>query len=141
GRDRCESIFEARVITHSFEQMAAVMALTLGGVFDRFPRLRVAFLEGWSGWAPFWLDKLDSAFRLTGEHVRAQRPPLEYFERGNCFLACELGERTLPATAALLEDRLIYASDYWHWDAHFPGEVAEFRARADLPDRVKAKIL
>jgi predicted TIM-barrel fold metal-dependent hydrolase len=141
GRDRCESIFEARVITHSFEQMAAVMALTLGGVFDTFPRLRVAFLEGWSGWAPFWLEKLDSAFRLSGEHVRAKRPPMAYFEGGNCFLACELGEQTLPTTAALFEDNLLYASDYWHWDAHFPGEVAEFLEREDLTPRVKEKIL
>jgi predicted TIM-barrel fold metal-dependent hydrolase len=110
-------------------------------VLDRFPRLRFAFLEGWSGWAPFWLDKLDSAFRVSREHVRAERPPLDYFERGNCFISCELGERTLPATAAVIPDNLLYASDYWHYDAHFPGEVAEFLERPDLDGAVKAKIL
>jgi len=32
--------------SHSMEQMLAVEAMTLGGVLDRFPRLKVAFLEG-----------------------------------------------------------------------------------------------
>lgn len=141
ARDRARDVFEARLMTHTFEQMAAMVPVILGGVLDRFPRLRVAFLEGWSGWAPFWLDKMESAFQRAREYVRAQHPPAYYFANGQCFIACELGERTLPATAALLEDSLLYASDYWHWDAQFPGEVADFLARDDLPYRVKEKIL
>ena len=41
--------------SHSMEQMLALEAMTLGGVLERFPHLKVAFLEGNGSWLPFWL--------------------------------------------------------------------------------------
>src|SRR5256884_9176786 len=32
------------------------------GVFDRFPKLRVAFLEGGATWVPFMMDRLDRSY-------------------------------------------------------------------------------
>ena len=33
--------------------------LLWGGVFERFPRLRIAYLEGGAGWVPYLMDRLD----------------------------------------------------------------------------------
>jgi len=40
-----------------------------------------------------------------------------------------------------LADQLVYASDYPHEDAGFPGSVQQFKARKDLSDEVKGRIL
>jgi hypothetical protein len=37
-------------------EFAAGTALVSGGVFDRHPGLRVAFLEAGVGWVPFFID-------------------------------------------------------------------------------------
>jgi len=39
------------------------------------------------------------------------------------------------------EDRLIYASDYSHWDCLCPDSVKMVYERSDLSDRLKRKIL
>src|SRR6185436_2322743 len=48
------------------EQILAVSAFTAGGVLERFPKLKVAFLEGNCAWLPWLLYRLDrlSAHRL-----------------------------------------------------------------------------
>jgi len=48
----------AHISTHSMEQMLACMDIIMGGVMERFPRLRFAFLEGQCGWLPFWLGRM-----------------------------------------------------------------------------------
>ena len=58
-----------RTLNHSasfpMELMLALGAITTGGVLKRFPELRVGFLEGNSGWLPWWLDRLDDLFRAS----------------------------------------------------------------------------
>jgi uncharacterized protein len=39
------------------------------------------------------------------------------------------------------EDRVLYASDYPHWDARFPDSVRLIRQREDLSEAAKRKIL
>ena len=40
------------VASHSTEMQLALIALMLGGIFEFYPRLRVAFLEAQSWWVP-----------------------------------------------------------------------------------------
>ena len=42
-----------------FELMIAMMHMIGEGVFDRYPRLKVGFMEGGAGWLPFWMGRLD----------------------------------------------------------------------------------
>jgi len=59
-----------------------------------------------------------------------------------CSFSCEGEESTLDYVAARLGPaRLLYASDYWHIDARFPGTVAEIRERPGLSAEAKALIL
>ncbi|HEX5607949.1 MAG TPA: ABC transporter substrate-binding protein [Candidatus Binatia bacterium] len=45
-----------------FEWMIALMHMIGEGVFDRYPKLRVGFMEGACGWLPFWSERLDEHF-------------------------------------------------------------------------------
>ena len=42
-----------------FILLLASLLLITGGVFERYPRLRMGFLENGAAWAPFWLNRMD----------------------------------------------------------------------------------
>ena len=63
GVDRFENDRAARhMISHTMEMMLAALSVIWGGVVDRHPRLRVAFLESGGGWIAPWLDRMDRHF-------------------------------------------------------------------------------
>lgn len=67
--------------------------------------------------------------------------PSHYFYR-QCYVSVDADEERLPEMSGWLgEDRLLYASDYPHPDAAFPGSVAELRGKTGLSERAKRKIL
>ena len=65
------------------ETHLSVLALVLGGAFDRLPRsLRIAFAHG-GGSFPFWLGRADNAWAHRGDVVRgaSSAPPSSYVNR------------------------------------------------------------
>jgi predicted TIM-barrel fold metal-dependent hydrolase len=128
GFDRYRDFFQRMIISHPLEQQMACMNLISGGVLDRFPRLRVAFLEAGGLWVPFWLARMDEFYAKIGHMVpKTKLPPSEYFRR-QCFCSCEPDDISLKVAATLgIEDYLMWASDYPHYDCVFPGAVAELR--------------
>jgi predicted TIM-barrel fold metal-dependent hydrolase len=128
GFDRYADFFQRMIISHPLEQEMACMNLICGGVLDKYPRLRVAFLEAGGLWVPFWLARLDEFYDKIGHMVpRAKLRPSEYFRR-QCFCSCEPDDVSLKAAAALgSQDYLMWASDYPHYDCVFPGAVNELR--------------
>jgi hypothetical protein len=70
------------------------------------------------------------------------RKPSEYFLDGRCFVGVEPDERMLGYVAQTIGDRkLLYASDYYHWDCHFPHSASLLATRTDLGDESKRRIL
>src|SRR3989442_2992689 len=60
GVDRFEDDRAARhMVSHTMEMMLVALSVIWGGVVDRHPRLRIAFLESGGGWIAPWLDRLD----------------------------------------------------------------------------------
>jgi len=142
GQGRFHELFFTHIFQHSFEQMLASLAIIGGGVLDRFTKLRVAFLEGDSGWLPWWIDRLDGHYEKLANQVPAKARPSEYIKGSQCYFGCEGGEHTIAYTAGVIgEDRLLFASDYWHWDGKFPGAVSEIADRKDLKASLKRKLL
>ena len=72
----------AHAIRNPVELMGAIASLTTGGVMERHPKLRAAFLEGTAGWLPWWLWRLDDQWEKFGPGC--ERPlsmlPSEYFQ-------------------------------------------------------------
>jgi predicted TIM-barrel fold metal-dependent hydrolase len=143
GADRFDNYVQVHALSFPFDQMIALTALALGGVLERHPRLRVAFLESGVGWVPYFLERLDEHVEKRGRQVPGcRRPPSEYAARGQCVFSCEPEEHGIAYAAERLgADTIMYASDYPHWDSDFPDTVAPIRTRRDLSDAAKAAIL
>src|SRR5262249_24486598 len=69
GVDRFTNYIQVHCISFPFDQMAAMTALVSGGVFDRHPKLRVAFLEAGVGWVPFFIDRMHEHFEKRGDWI------------------------------------------------------------------------
>jgi predicted TIM-barrel fold metal-dependent hydrolase len=142
GRDRFDNFALRHVCSHPHEQQIACVGLVMGGVLERHPRLRVAFLESGCGWLPHWLERMDDHVQGWG-HCLAPLPlrPSEYFGR-QCFVSTDPGERSLASVVALVgAEPILFATDYPHPDALSGDVVGRVAGRSDLGDAAKAQIL
>ncbi len=139
--DRFNTRLEVHAITHPVGNMIALDSFCIGGVFERFPKLRVAFMESGCGWLPFWLWRLDEHYEKMPEQApKIRRKPSEYFH-SNCWISCDPDEHMIPEVVKLIGDeRIIYASDYYHWDCGFPDTVKMIAERNDLSEKTKKRI-
>ncbi len=136
-----------RTLNHAsafpLELMLALAAMTAGGVLERFPDLRLGFLEGNCGWLPWWLGRLDDQWRKYGggEKVRLSALPSEYFQR-QCVVGADADEASLAAVIdALGDDNLVMSIDYPHAYGPFPHGVDAFLAQPRVGRDSKRKIL
>ena len=139
-------VLDKLMMWHTFSQplgiMAALVSLTAGGVFERFPTLRAGLLEGNCSWAPWLLYRLDEHYEWLGsfEAPDLRMKPSEYFLR-NCFLAVEADEETVPHYVSTFgDDNLVYSTDYPHADSKFPHAVEAF-TKLPLSAAAQKKIL
>ncbi|MCH7631558.1 MAG: amidohydrolase family protein [Proteobacteria bacterium] len=119
------------------------MALVIGGVFERHPKLNVAFFECSAEWILYWMHRMDDDYANMrhGMAPNITKLPSEYVKQ-NCWVTCEADEHDLAyALEHFNEDRVLMASDYPHFDSEFPGTVKEIRERGDITDLQKEKIL
>ncbi len=136
-----------RTLNHAsafpFELMGALGAMIIGGVLERFPRLRVGCLEGNCGWLPWWLDRLDDQWAKYGggEAVRLTAKPSEYFVN-QCFIATDVDEALLGSVIDRLgDDNIVMSIDYPHADGPFPHGIETFLALPGVSAGSKRKIL
>ncbi|MCB0997194.1 MAG: amidohydrolase [Acidimicrobiales bacterium] len=141
GRDRFHRFFDRHMCCHPMEQMSACLSLIAHGALERHPTLRVAFLESGSGWAPYWLHRMDQhAQDVSGDVEELTLAPSDYFRR-QCFISTEPGDACLPNTVSTFPNSVVFASDYPHPDADFPGVLDGLRAAAEPDDLDKDRIL
>ena len=124
-----------------FDQYMTLSNLVYSGVLERHPTLKVAVLECGGGWIAHWMDRLDEFLESYGwATAKLSLTPTEYFRR-QCVISFDPGERTMRAMAELAgADTLIWASDFPHSDAKYPGvvdELLEHTADMDADDRAK----
>jgi uncharacterized protein len=125
GIDRFETRGARHIITHTMEMMLAALSMIWGGVCERHPKLRVAFLESGGGWIAAWLDRMDRHFDDQGFNDSGLKTrPSEIF-RQSCWISFEPVEGTLAHLAEYVgPDRILWATDYPHPDGFFPGAPA-----------------
>ena len=131
-----------QAVGNTVDMIVTMGRLILGGVCERFPRLRFLFLEAGGGWIPTQLQRMDEqvkAFPLEKRWLSLL--PSEYFRR-QCWAGFEPEEWNLADCARWLgADRVIWASDYPHPEFH-PGVVKELQeAIAPLSDDERRAIV
>ncbi len=128
--------------SHALGPMAAAVNFTAGGVFDRFPKLRAAFLEANCAWAPWLMSRLDDHYcEYSGKfEYRLERKPSDYF-RSKCYVSVEADEAASSLYVQWFgDDNLVFSTDYPHPDSKFPHSVERFLG-LPLGDASKRKIL
>jgi predicted TIM-barrel fold metal-dependent hydrolase len=144
GAERFDNYVQVHALSFPVDQMVAFTALAMGGVLDRFPELRVVFLESGVGWVPYFVHRVHEHREKRGDLVPEMKSdPRDLIERGQCFFSFECEEPMLePYVQHLGADSLVFSSDYPHWDCDFPGTVETTRQTAKpLGDDVLGRIL
>jgi predicted TIM-barrel fold metal-dependent hydrolase len=136
GSERMEKYSYVHMTSFPFELMIALMHMIGEGVFDRYPKLKVGFMEGACGWLPFWSERMDEHYhKLRPQWPLLKRKPSEIVRSGQVSFTCEPEETILPY---VLDDigitQVMYASDYRHWDSEFPDSVKEVKKIPGMTD-------
>jgi predicted TIM-barrel fold metal-dependent hydrolase len=143
GVELFPQFIQAHTCSHAFGQMRQLTSVIFEGIPERFPDLRIAFLEAGCGWAPYWMERMDDEYaKRAPEAPVLKKKPSEYVRSGKIYFSCEADEWLLgPAVKLVGENQIVYASDFPHWDNSYPQSIDEIRDRGDLSDAQKRKIL
>jgi predicted TIM-barrel fold metal-dependent hydrolase len=124
------------------ELMMAMASMTTGGVLERHPKLRCAFLEGTAGWLGWWLWRLDDHWEKFGPGCEQQLSmlPSEYFKR-QCYIALDVDEEhAVEVIRQIGAEYFVCSTDYPHPDGAFPEAFKQFFG-LPLSDDQRRKIL
>ena len=143
-------IYPSGVIAFHMPLLMGLTALISGGVLDRFPNLRVAFLEAGCMWVPFMVDRLNHRFQNQGKSLakfipqtvpQEALPPMEYIKRGNLYFSTEVEDFLLPQVIEFVgEGQIVFGSDMPHGDRErFAARLLQ--DRKDLSTTAKLNIL
>ena len=142
-----EDIYDSLLFKHAVGRpiMTAIQfaGLMYGGVPEKFPKLKISFLECGCGWLPYWVERLDEEYeRRAPEAPLLKAKPSEYLKNGNWFCSTEPDEHELPHVIENFgADIILFASDYPHYDGLFPNAVSNVTKRKDISENTKQKIL
>jgi uncharacterized protein len=107
------------------------LSLICSGVFEEIPDLRIVAVETGIGWAAALCWAMDDTWRAFGETATTglRRPPSEYLREHVWFTTQPIEEPDDPEHLAIafdalgMTDRIMYSSDYPHWDFDAPGQT------------------
>lgn len=109
----------------------ACTSLVTAGVPQRFPRLRVGFIEAGAAWVPYVLSSLQAVKdRLAGRQSFTLSPDL--FRDCRFYVAYQTQEDLPYLLQHGLEDSLVVGSDYSH-----PDQASELQALRVMRDRAE----
>ena len=106
----------------------------MGGVFARFPSLKVVFVEPGLGWVPWWLETVDDMATRQGYKFPAiSELPSFYFHR-NVYLTFIDEHYGLERALDLLGPRNVM------WSTDFPHPVTSFPRSREVVDQVLSTV-
>src|SRR5204863_4304223 len=90
GLELFPAFIQTHTCSHAFGQMRQLTSLVLEGVPERFPKLRLAFLEAGCGWAPYWIERMDEEYaKRASEAPALKKKPSDYVRAGKIYFSCE----------------------------------------------------
>ena len=118
---------------HAVCGQAGLTSMVIEGVFERFPGLKIISIEAGVAWAPPLMWRLDRQWRkLKAETPFLKKAPSEYL-RSQVWWTSQPIEEPEPRErlGEMLDwmgwDRLIFATDYPHWDFDDPAFALPFK--------------
>jgi uncharacterized protein len=125
---QCNRFISMHAISFVYYNLIHLTNWIINGLPERFPKLKVLWIESGLAWVPFLMQRLDSEYMMrSSEAPLLKRRPSEYIadmyftsqplERSNL----KLTEATFDAIKA--ETQLLFASDWPHWDFDLPASI------------------
>ena len=125
--------------------LTSLANMIFSGVFERYPRLKVAIVEFELAWAPHFLRMLDygymerqqeSIYRFKNNDV-----PSDFFHK-NVYVSFQEDEAGIRMRDFIGVDSLMWGSDYPHVESTFPRsrQILD-RILQGVPDEEQAKIV
>ena len=121
-----------------------ISSMIFEGLFERFPTLKIALIEGGFAWLPPLMWRMDRSWEAMRDEVpHLKRPPSEYIRENFWITTQPIEEPPQPSQFYELldhlgmHDRLLFATDYPHWDFDAPDQALP----AGLPPELKQDIL
>jgi predicted TIM-barrel fold metal-dependent hydrolase len=118
------------ILETSFFSQRGFVQLVMGGVFERFPGLRFILTESGCAWVPPLLERMDMVHAgmkagMIGELDYARgsalpEPPSVYAKRNCWFGASFPSPREIADRHVVGVDRILWGSDYPHYEGTFP---------------------
>jgi predicted TIM-barrel fold metal-dependent hydrolase len=116
----------------------------VNGLPERFPKLKLIWIESGLAWLPFLMQRLDHEYVLRSSECPAlKRLPSEYMQ--DMFYTSQPMERPrdlsiLETTFRMIkaETQLLWSSDYPHWDFDLPSVIYDLPF---LSEQAKRNIL
>ncbi len=146
------SIYDGHVIGMSLPAQLAFVAIVGHGMLDRYPELKVAFLEFGAEWIFYMVSRMDHYLPLDrGAHMWGMSMPnagelphasiRDYVKSGRIFIAAEADDRMLQLLFDLIgEERVLFSSDFPHGEGR-ENAALEILERGDLTEDQKKNLL
>jgi len=143
-------IYPSGVIPFTMPVLMGLVSMMSGGIFDRFPNLRVVYLEAGCLWVHFILERLHHRFQHSAKNLAnvvsrtapiQKLTPMEYVKKGNLYFSAEVEDALLPQVLELVGDgQIMFASDMPHGDRErFAARMLQ--ERTDISEVSKTRIL
>jgi predicted TIM-barrel fold metal-dependent hydrolase len=118
--------FQGKVFS-SVKPRRAMWQIMMGGVFDRFPRLRLVLSEIYGDWMGPTFKYLDEQYEAHKADLPAKHKPSEYY-RSNCINGLSFIRKCEVALRHDLGvDRLAFGRDYPHAEGTWPNTIPWLR--------------
>jgi predicted TIM-barrel fold metal-dependent hydrolase len=156
GLDHMNVFAPVNALGHPFSQLIAFASIVFNGVMDRFPGLRLGFLEGGAAWLSLALERFDRAYETQipldprGEQLRLD-PGESVSDRlaalaaaGRFFYGCEGDEPAVADVAARLGTNVaLFSTDFPHESnaERCVHEIEELVERDDCDEQAKTDML
>ena len=156
GFDHSNVFAATHALGHPFGLMIHFAAMLLNGIYDRFPNLKVAFLEGGVAWLALMLERCAGSYKAftpydpDGALIQLQDgESVDHYicrqiKAGRMFIGCEGDEPALAyLTRVVGNDPFLYSSDFPHevTNATCKAEIAALLANEALSQADKEAIL
>jgi predicted TIM-barrel fold metal-dependent hydrolase len=121
----------------SLSMHSMVSSFILEGVTEHLPDLKIVVVEGGFAWVAPLGWRMDGLFeRFRGEVPHLKRRPSEYLRRNFWFTTQPMEEPEKPEHLREMVnwmgwDRLLFASDYPHWDSDDPRYAFKIKLSED----------
>src|SRR6478736_3760230 len=149
--------FMANLTWGASRTSGTMLSWLFSGLFQRYPKLKIALSEGEVGWMPYFLERAEQVLdkqrywvtrgQTFGEHAKAQHIDFDTLDIRQSFrdhvYGCIIEDRhAINSLAEIGEDNIMCETDYPHSDSTWPDCIDVARnTMKDLPENVQYKLL